>query len=119
MVNDVPRAEEATVDRVEDDPIPKEVEVVLGDEMTLEVEDRVGSQGAVEDHAGSQVAVAVRAENLRVAATRVKVHPVAVKPAVPSYCSYLLCCKSPFIQSCQKPRCSTRLGHLLKSVGKT
>jgi hypothetical protein len=71
VVNDVPRAEEVTVDRVEDDPIPKE-EVVLGDEMTLEVEDRAGSQVAVED----------RAENLRVAAIRVKAHPVVVKPAV-------------------------------------
>ena len=74
VVNDVPRAEEATVDRVEDDPIPKKGEVVLGDEMTLEVEDRVGSQGAVEDHA----------ENLRVEAIRVKAHPVVVNPAVPS-----------------------------------
>ena len=93
MVNDVPRAEEATVDRVEDDPIPKEVEVVLGDEMTLEAEVEVAVEvleviqdlEEAEDHAGSQVAVAVRVGNLRVEeAIRVKVHPVAVKPAVPS-----------------------------------
>jgi hypothetical protein len=92
VVNDVPRAEEATVDRVEDDPIPKEGEVVLGDEMTLEAGVEVAVQvleviqdlEEAEDHAGSQVEVAVRAENLRVEAIRVRAHPVVVKHAVPS-----------------------------------
>lgn len=94
LVSDVLQAEEATVDRVQGVPIPKVEEVVLGDEMTLEVEEVVVAvevleviqdlEGA-EDHAGSQVAVAVRVGNLRVEeATQLKALQVAVKPDVPS-----------------------------------